>query len=521
MNKTIKKIALILIIIILLPTLIYTVYEITSMNENEELIEKIYTDQLETIIFSVNQYSDDVVNGWAVKINSLLHSYNETDELEKEITRFISDNSALHSIFFSDSSLNRINTFGKDNGKSLTAYSDLLKYNKFLTERLLRYRNENYRKLEPLTNDDKTIILFILDYKYKNMNICGLAVDAEAFVSTVLNSKIRSTARDEFTLTVFNPVNKNVILTTETESPQNFQQSGHLWLLPQFNLGVSLKGITIEELAKERAITSLILIGLLNIVLITGMVLVFRNIKKEVELAQIKSDFVSNVSHELRTPLALISVFAETLEMGRVKSDEKRIEYYSIINQETNRLSRIVNKILNFSQIEAGKRKYTFEKKDINELVDKVGNTYKFHLENNGFKFSIEKEIAAPLIDLDEEAVSEAVINLIDNAMKYSKDQKEITLRTGRENNFVYVEVSDKGIGIPEEHHKRIFEKFFRITTGYIHNTKGTGLGLTLVQHIVNAHKGEVNLSSEPGRGSTFRLKFPLSKRDAANINRK
>ena len=226
------------------------------------------------------------------------------------------------------------------------------------------------------------------------------------------------------------------------------------------------------------------------------------------ELAQIKSDFVSNVSHELRTPLSLISMFAETLEMERVKTEEKKREYYTIISKEAGRLSRIVNKILSFSKIEAGKREYRFSKININTLIDDIIKTYQFHLQNNGFKFSFELDVSIPEIDIDSEAMSEAIINLLENAIKYSVDRKEITIATGKEGNSVYVEISDKGIGISEESQKKIFDKFYRVSDGLVHNTKGTGLGLTLVKHIVDAHHGEIKVKSKLNEGSTFKLIF-------------
>jgi two-component system, OmpR family, phosphate regulon sensor histidine kinase PhoR len=246
-------------------------------------------------------------------------------------------------------------------------------------------------------------------------------------------------------------------------------------------------------------------------VLIAGIWIVFRNIKQEIELAQIKSDFVSNVSHELRTPLALITMFAETLDMGRVKTEEKKKEYLTIINQETNRLSRIVNKILNFSRMEAGKRTYNITESDLNEVVAGVFETYKFHLQKNGFTFRYIPGDNLPPVRIDPEAASEALINLIDNAMKYSEDVKNVSIFTGQENNYLFIEVQDKGIGISEENQKKIFDKFFRVTSGLVHNTKGTGLGLTLVKHIMDAHKGKIEVKSEPWKGSSFKLIFPIN----------
>jgi two-component system phosphate regulon sensor histidine kinase PhoR len=246
--------------------------------------------------------------------------------------------------------------------------------------------------------------------------------------------------------------------------------------------------------------------------LLIGVWIVYRNIKKEVELAQIKSDFVSNVSHELRTPLSLISMFSETLEMDRVKTDEKKKEYYSIISQEANRLGKIVNSILNFSKMEAGKRQYNFVESYLNDVTENVYRSYRFHLEQKGFTFNIVKDESIPIIKIDEEAISEAIVNLVDNAVKYSDSNKEITIRTGLETNYAFIEIEDKGIGIPEKDQKKVFEKFFRVSAGNVHNVKGSGLGLSIVKHIVDAHKGEIKLSSTVGEGSKFKLMFPLSK---------
>ena len=275
-------------------------------------------------------------------------------------------------------------------------------------------------------------------------------------------------------------------------------------------MGISLKGETIAGLVKARSKFNFTLIIVLNLVLLTGMWFVYRSIRKEIELAQIRSDFVSNVSHELRTPLALISMFAETLEMERARTEEKKKEYYKIISQEANRLSKIVNKILNFSKIEAGKIKYHFEDIDLNNVVENIFNTYCFHLQSNGFKCSVQLGNNIGLISADREAVSEAVVNLLDNAVKYSKENKDITVKTGSDNETVYVEVKDKGIGISREDQKKIFDKFYRVTSGNIQNTRGTGLGLSLVKHIIEIHKGKIIIDSSPGKGSSFKLHFPL-----------
>jgi len=162
--------------------------------------------------------------------------------------------------------------------------------------------------------------------------------------------------------------------------------------------------------------------------------------------------------------------------------------------------------------MEAGKRQYNFVESYLNDVAENVFRSYKFHLEQKGFTFNIVKDETIPILKIDEEAVSEAIVNLVDNAVKYSDSKKEIIIRTGMDNNFAFVEVEDKGIGIPEKDRKKVFEKFFRISSGNVHNVKGSGLGLSIVKHIVDAHKGKIELFSEINKGSKFRLLFSLNK---------
>jgi two-component system phosphate regulon sensor histidine kinase PhoR len=281
-------------------------------------------------------------------------------------------------------------------------------------------------------------------------------------------------------------------------------------MIPDFSLGIELKGETIQSLAKKRTRDNLLILLGVDLILIFGIGLIYRNLRKEIQLAEIKSDFVSNVSHEIRTPLALISMFAETLEMGRVKTEEKKQEYFQIIQQEANRLSNIVNKILSFSKMEGGKIQYKLEHTDLSQVVTDVLDTYEYHLKSKGFTYNfIPNGNLSPIL-ADVDAVSEALINLLDNAIKYSDDNKEITVRLGQKKDHAYVEVQDRGQGISSEHQKYVFDKFFRVPTGSVHNTKGTGLGLALVNRIMEAHQGSVELESAVNEGSTFRLLFPV-----------
>jgi two-component system phosphate regulon sensor histidine kinase PhoR len=227
-------------------------------------------------------------------------------------------------------------------------------------------------------------------------------------------------------------------------------------------------------------------------------------------LAQSKSDFVSNVSHEIRTPLALISMFSETLEMGRVVSEEKKQEYYRIIRKETQRLTGIVNRILNFSQTEANKKTLSPEVLHVNKEVGDILATYDFHLVNKGFEYSVVQS-GDLWVTADREAFVESVINLIDNAMKYSAAVKRIEISLAKVAEFGLVQVRDWGVGIRAADQKHIFEKFYRVSSGNLAKTGGTGLGLSLVQQLMQAQNGKITVVSDVGKGSTFTLHFPLA----------
>ena len=267
---------------------------------------------------------------------------------------------------------------------------------------------------------------------------------------------------------------------------------------------------SIEQEVRRLAIAKTALIGFIDVMLLAGIGLVWANVRRELKLSRLKSDFVANVSHELKTPLALIRLYAETLELGRVPNQERKAEYYRVINKESRRLTQLINNILDFSRIEAGRKEYRLVPSDIGAVVRDVVESYRFAIEKLGFTLELELGEDLPPLELDPEALSQALINLLNNAIKYSPEQKAITVSVRREQDRVLLSVSDRGMGIPRSEHRRIFEKFYRVETSLVHTTKGSGLGLALVQHITEAHGGHVELSSTPGEGSRFTLSLPV-----------
>jgi signal transduction histidine kinase len=278
---------------------------------------------------------------------------------------------------------------------------------------------------------------------------------------------------------------------------------------PSLNLAIKLRGTTLAALGDHFVHTSFLILGGLSLLLGGGIFWTYRNVSKEMALARLKSDFVSNVSHELRTPLSLIRLYAETLEMGRVTTAEKHHEYYQIIRKESERLTGLINNILDFSRIEAGRKEYDFRDTDMRELVHTTLDSYRYQIEQNGFTFE-EKIDPVPPLRVDREAMARSLLNLVNNALKYSHDRKFIGVNLYRANGSVKLEVVDHGIGIPLPEQQKVFEKFYRVGDPLVHNTKGSGLGLSLVRHIVEAHGGQVLVDSAPGEGSKFTISLPV-----------
>ena len=311
---------------------------------------------------------------------------------------------------------------------------------------------------------------------------------------------------------VSEPTGELLYENASTKSGERFEVE-RVMAAPSFEgvrLQLRYRDRSIEEEVRRLAIAKTSLIGFIDLMLLAGLGLVWSNVRRELRLSRLKSDFVANVSHELKTPLALIRLYAETLELRRVPNEERKGEYYRVIGKESRRLTQLINNILDFSRIEAGRREYRMAPSDIGAVVRDVVESYRFAIEKLGFSLELSLGDELPPLELDPEAISQAVINLLNNAIKYSSEEKSIKVSVRRELDRVLLSVSDRGIGIPRSEHRRIFEKFYRVETSLVHTTKGSGLGLALVQHITEAHGGRVELTSAPGEGSTFTLSLPV-----------
>ena len=266
---------------------------------------------------------------------------------------------------------------------------------------------------------------------------------------------------------------------------------------------------TIPAIIAARSRPQRAMMAMLAGVMAIGVFFVTRAAAREVRVAEMKSSFVSSVSHDLKTPLALIQLFAETLELGRLKNTDRAQEYYRIINSEARKLTRLINNLLDFSKIEAGLRSYKKVPVDLTEMTRGVLESLQSQFQHNQFTVTSHLGREVPVL-IDSEAAVQALENLISNAMKYSPEHREITVAVDREGAYGVVRVTDRGIGVPPRLQSKIFRKFYRIQTDAGSGPQGTGLGLAIVDHIMRGHAGFVRVDSEPGRGSTFTLHFPL-----------
>jgi two-component system phosphate regulon sensor histidine kinase PhoR len=231
------------------------------------------------------------------------------------------------------------------------------------------------------------------------------------------------------------------------------------------------------------------------------------------ELNRLKTEFISTVSHELRTPLSSIQGLSELLQEGRVRDKVKREELVGVLASESGRLSRLLHNILDFGKIEQQTKVYRFERTEVRPLVEEAVKVLRYRMEEAGFRLQLRFPPDAVFLTVDRDAFKQMLINIIDNAMKYSEKDKEIEIEVLARPGEVEIQVRDRGIGIRPEQRERIFDKFYRSPEAALVNPKGVGLGLKIVKHIMDAHRGEVCVESRPDRGSTFRLIFQEDKR--------
>ena len=271
---------------------------------------------------------------------------------------------------------------------------------------------------------------------------------------------------------------------------------------------------TAEELGESverRRELEMITVAASFLVVAAGVIIVVVAAERERRLAALKSEFVANVSHELKTPLSVVRMFSEMLASGRIRDDEKRQKYLSIIMRESERLSALIENVLDFARVERGKAAYNFEEVDLAEVVTRAVDVYRYRLEREGMELTLSVEPDLPTAVIDERAVELALVNLMDNAIKYAKEGGKIAVELRmRGARTMELRFSDRGPGIPKEEQRRIFERFVRGKGARESQVRGSGIGLALVQHIARSHGGQVWVESRAGEGSTFFFTIPV-----------
>ena len=466
MVRTFIKISLVLLIIVSLPMGFYLVREFSVLNKNERMVERVFSTQLESILFAVNQYSENVLRQWSQTLDQPLDVNGEL--MRSLVSNLFQNNRALLGVRFLDLTMDRYEVMAE-----MTRPGDSVSFTEWPSPEKVRAMQEmldnNYQRINADLNGDQVGYYFLLNSRQGKVG-CQLITGLHAFVDQNLRPQIQQISQKIFYIRISNPKNSQVLYETdESAEADSTLLKAEMWYLPDHELGIRLKSKTIDELVSERSQRD-------NYVLL-GMGL-----------------------------LVLLGF------MKRLKTKEKEEEYLRSVHRESVRLTDIVNHILDFSRMEKNRRVYHFEELNLNEHIPYIIRSLGSHLENGraSCRFTAEKDNL--MIMADPEAFKDMMINLIDNAIKYNDaEQPGIDIRLSLKGSQVVVEVEDNGIGIPARHQKYIFDQFYRVTEGDLaHKAKGSGLGLNLVKRMMKAHNGTVSVRSKPGEGSTFILKFPL-----------
>ncbi len=270
----------------------------------------------------------------------------------------------------------------------------------------------------------------------------------------------------------------------------------------------------VEELqaqAETERLLGVLLIPVSTLIIAVGLAVVWLTVIAERRTSRMKSDFIANVSHELKTPLSLIRMFGELLATGKHKGESTSREYAEIITREAERLSHLIDNVLDFARIERGKASYDFAEGRLDEVVERALDVCRYRVEKEKMRLRTEVEPGLPSVRMDDNAMTLVLLNLVDNAVKYAAEGKHVDVSLKRTPGGISLAVRDHGPGISLDEQPRIFERFYRAQAARDRNVRGSGIGLALVKHIVEAHGGRLSVASVPGQGATFTVVLPAA----------
>jgi signal transduction histidine kinase len=346
----------------------------------------------------------------------------------------------------------------------------------------------------------------------QSIGMWGLLLNADHLKHKLLQHTLQSRVSSEQTGWIVRGQDGNVILQSDkmplgsTTVKTSFVGNFPPWFIDFYQQEPGL----FDALLSSRRSIYLGMFLLIVSILIFGSTFTIRAVAHEMELAKLKSDFVSTISHEFKSPVTSIRQLAEMLKTNRVPSEDRRERYYDVLVEQSERLALLIDNILDFSKMEEGRKAFVFEKTNIGELLQELVSTNQDRVRHQGFAIQAEISVGLPSIKADRAALSQAVNNLIDNAIKYSGKAKRVIVHASTDNQHVVIAVQDCGVGIKKEEITKVFERFYRGGDELTRIVKGSGLGLTLVKQIVEAHHGSVHAESELGHGSTFEIRLPL-----------
>lgn len=403
--------------------------------------------------------------------------------------------------------------------KQLLIFRDFLEQNVVpgIKERLSLFRkeDENIQARFAGSSDDKFFLVsyvILPDFQSGQKYYGGFCWDLDNLKGRLITKSLEKISEDTgLDYKIVDETDQSIMAgKEETISGESLALTFRVYPLP-WKLLVSHPGIKdLEKTARREIFFYGFLLAVIVVLMFFGAVMIARDISREAGTNRLKTEFVNNISHELKTPLTLIRLYGETLQRKENLTEEEKKDSYEIITKESERLSHLINNVLDFSRIEMGRKEFNFTKGHMQDVISDTLESYRYHLEKKGF--AVFSNIAGdlPEMDFDNEAIASVLINLLSNAMKFSLKVKEVTVKLFRDGENAVLQVADMGTGISQKEIPKIFERFYQSENKAVTEARGSGLGLTLVKHIVEAHGGKIQVDSTPGKGSTFIIIIPI-----------
>lgn len=362
--------------------------------------------------------------------------------------------------------------------------------------------------------DDLFMVSFTIlpDFQSERTFYSGIKWDLNLLRYSVIPKILEDLSKDSgLDFKIVNEKNQNITSGRDgLTSGDSLVLSFRMFPLPWKLLASHPEIKVLERSARREIFFYGFLLTLIVALMLFGAVMISRDISRESETNRLKTEFVNNISHELKTPLTLIRLYGETLQRKENLTNAEKKECYEIITKESERLSHLINNVLDFSRIDMGRKEFNLKKGYLQDVIRDTLESYRYHLEKKGFIINRDIDGDIPEMNFDGDAIASVLINLLSNAMKFSPWEKEVTIKLFRDDCNIVLQVADKGIGISKKEIPKIFERFYQSENHGISEAKGSGLGLTLVKHIVEAHGGRIEVESEQGKGSTFSMILPL-----------